>query len=104
MSSIDSELTDQERQVLAMYRDPAQSGIGRAIRLSIQYAIGAGIFLVAAIVSGNPWWSAAVYAVFLTWMVVRLVGARRVAAMMPRIIDKYESRITEIENSDRGRP
>ena len=97
MSGIDSQLTDHEHQVLAIYRDPARSGIGRGIRLSIQYAIGAGIFLVAAIVTGNPWWSVVVYGVFVAWMAVRVLGARRLAGVMASIIEKYESRITELQ-------
>jgi hypothetical protein len=97
MSVIDSKLTDHEREVISMYRDSPRSGIGRAIRLSIQYAIGAGVFLVAAIVTGNPWWSVVVYVVFVAWIVVRLLGARRLAGVMPSVIEKYESRIAELE-------
>jgi hypothetical protein len=55
MSVIDQLLTDTERQVLAMYREPAKSGMRRAVRLSIQYAIGGAIFLYLAINTGNPW-------------------------------------------------
>ena len=97
MSSIDSRLTDHERAVLAMYRDPAKSNIGRATRLSVQYGIGAGFLVCAGIVTDNPWWAVAVYGVFVAWMTVRLLGMRRIAGVMPTIIEKYEDRIIELE-------
>ncbi len=97
MSTIESQFTEVERRVLAMYRDPAKHGIGRAARLSAQYALGGALFLCVAIMTGNPWWSVAIYAMFLAWMGIRLLGARRLSRAMPSIIAKYESRIEELE-------
>jgi hypothetical protein len=63
--------TPEEDRVLAAYRNPAESGIARAVRLSIQYAIGAGIFVALCIGTDNPYWSLAVFGIFVLWMVVR---------------------------------
>ncbi len=97
MSTIDSQLTDRERLVLARYRDPAMSGMGRAVRLSVQYAVGGAVFLYLAIVTNNPLWSAAIYLIFLAWLGIRLLGGWRLSGVMPSIIAKYERRIEELE-------
>lgn len=97
MNEANLQLTDSERAILAMYRDSSNSGMGRAVRLSIQYGIGGAIFLYLAISTGNPWWSAAVYGLFVAWMGVRLLGARTLANVIPAIIKKYEKRIEELE-------
>jgi len=91
------EFTPIENQVLAVYRDPKRSGISRAIRVSIQYAIGAACFVAIAILTGNALWSLAVYGVLIAFMVNRLLGARAIAGVMPGVIAKYERRITELE-------
>ncbi len=97
MSRIESRLTDDERRVLGLYRDPNASDYRRNIRLSIQYAVGTGVFLAAALVTGNAWWSLVVYGTFVAFLFVRLVGMRRIIGVMPSIIEKYESRIEELE-------
>jgi len=96
MSAIDSMLSDGERTVLNAYSNPQQSSSRRAIRLSIQYALGAAVFVVLAIYD-NPLWSLAVYGIFLAWMIVRLIGATKIAGVMPGIVEKYENRIQELE-------
>lgn len=90
--------TDKEEAVLSAYRNPRNSGIGRAVRLSAQYALGAGIFLWLAIVDGNPWYSVAVYAIFVFYMSLRVWAGSRIAGIMPGIISKYESRIRDLES------
>ena len=96
------DLTHVERAVLRAYTDPAASGMGRAVRLSLQYATAAGIFVLLAIWENNSWWALAVYAVFLVSMAIRLWRARRVAGIMPGIIRKYEARIAELEKAAGG--
>lgn len=96
-SEIDDYLTEQERAVLQLYRNSKSSGLGRQLRLSVQYAIGAGIFLGLAIWFNQPLYAVVVYVVFLLWMIMRLRGARTIAGVMPRIIDKYESEIRELK-------
>lgn len=98
-SRIDSLLTPDERRILAVYSDPTRFGIARAVRLSIQYAIGAGIFVWMCLSTHEPLWVLAVYGTFLAFMGVRLLGAKRIVGIMPAIITKYEARIAELENS-----
>src|SRR4051812_16154032 len=92
-------LTPVEEAVLAMYADPRKSGLPRAIRLSIQYAIGAGIFLGLAIQYHEPWYAAVTYLVFLAYMGVRLAGAQKLSGVMPSILQKYDARIAELEST-----
>jgi hypothetical protein len=91
-------LTPEEEQILALYADPRKSDLSRAIRLSIQYAIGAGIFLVLAIQKNQPWYAAVTYLVFLAYMGVRIVGAKKLSGIMPSILQKYDARIAELES------
>ena len=97
-SQIDDKLTEQERTILSVYRTPKVSDLRRQIRLSVQYAIGTGIFLGLAIVDDEPLWGIVVYAVFVLWMIVRLCGMRRVVGIMPRLIEKYETEIAELRS------
>ena len=89
--------TSEEERILTAYRNPASSGIGRAVRLSVQYAIGAAVFVVLCVQTANPYWSLAVFGIFVLWMIVRLIAARRIAGVIPRVIAKYEERIAELE-------
>jgi hypothetical protein len=97
MSTIDGLLSDKEHLVLRAFRDPRQ-GLNRAIRLSIQYAIGMAVFVYLAI-HDDPRWSLAIYGIFLAWMAARLIASRAIAGVMPGIIEKYEGRIQELERS-----
>jgi hypothetical protein len=90
-------LTPEERRVLALYMNPRSSDLRRALRLSVQYAIGAGFFIALAIFYDEPRYSVGAYAAFLMFLVLRLLGARKLAGVMPRVIRKYEERITELE-------
>lgn len=90
-------LTPDEQRILVLYADPSKSDLPRAIRLSIQYAVGAGIFLVLAIQRNQPWYAAVTYLVFVAYMGVRIVGAHRLSGVMPSILQKYEARIAELE-------
>jgi hypothetical protein len=98
-SRIDSLLSPEERRIWTIYADPRYSGLDRAIRLSIQYAIGSGIFVWICLNEQEPLWVLAVYAIFLVFMTIRLIGAKRITGVMPAIIAKYEARIAELEGS-----
>ena len=95
----DLALNLDERRVLDLYRRPESSGLGRAIRLSIQYAGGAAIFVIVAVTSGNPWWSLAVWLVLAAVLIVRLVNARTIVGAMPSVIEKYERQITRLRDA-----
>lgn len=83
--------------MLAAYRSPTLHDIRRQVRLSLQYAVGTGLFAYLAISTGRPLYIIAVYVVFLTWMLLRLLRASRIAGAMPRIIEKYEARIAILQ-------
>jgi hypothetical protein len=91
-SALDEKLTNQERSILNLCRSGDAQGIKRLTRLSIQYAIGAGIFsLFTALYSPHFVW--VVYGTFTIWLLVRVIGARKIASNMPAIIEKYEHEI-----------
>ena len=89
--------TPDELRVLALYRDPRNAGLGRAARLSFQYALAAGCFVAVAIVTDNALWSLAVFGEFVAWMGIRLLTAKKIAGVMPRIIRKYEDYIVQLQ-------
>ena len=95
-SQIDDALTPAERAVLAMYRSREASGIGRAVRLSVQYALGAAVFVYASIAYDEPLFVLAVYGILIAFMTLRLVGALKISSVMPAIIEKYENRIDSL--------
>ncbi|MBN1854102.1 MAG: hypothetical protein JW829_15350 [Pirellulales bacterium] len=93
-SKIASVLTEEEKRVLSLYQSGDRKGLRRAWRLSIQYAIAGSIFTWLAIAT-NPLYSLVVYGLFLTVLAIRLVGASRIAGIMPRVIEKYERLLAE---------
>jgi hypothetical protein len=93
-------LSPAEKRVLCMYFDPRNSGLRRATRLSVQYAIGSGIFVYLCLSENEPLWVLAVYGVFLAFMLVRIRNAKKIVGIMPGIIAKYEARIAELETSN----
>jgi hypothetical protein len=92
-SKIDDELTPAERAVLAIYRAREAYGVGRAMGLSVQYALGAAIFVYASIAYDEPLFVLAVYGILIALMTLRLIGAYKISGIMPGIIQKYEDRI-----------
>src|SRR5882672_5453287 len=95
-SRIDSSLTADERRVLMLYSNPSMSGMSRVVRLSIQFAIGAGIFVAMALWEQEPLYVLPVYGTFLAFLTVRLLSAKKIAGIMRGIIAKYEARIGEL--------
>lgn len=103
-SEIEDKLSQRERTILQMYRNPKSSDLRRQVRLSIQYAIGTGIFLVMGIRSGNPLYAIIVYVALLLWMGLRIAGASKLVGIMPEIIEKYESEISELRSKVKYEP
>jgi len=93
-SAIDDKLTEKERLVLAAYRAKSASDIRRATRLSVQYALGAGIFVVLALTEHEPLWVLPVYATLILVLGLRLRGGRAIAGAIPGVIEKYEQEIS----------
>jgi hypothetical protein len=88
--------TPDELKTLGIYRNTKLWGLGRAVRLSVQYLISAGIFTCAAI-AYQPWYTLIAYFIFVVFVVIRVIGARRLEGVMPTILTKYDPRISELE-------
>jgi hypothetical protein len=95
-SAIDELLTDGERAYFDSMEN-GDAGRRRTIRMSIQYAIGAGIFVYIAIAYNNPYWSLVVYGTFVFWLFIRVLRASIYFRNMRGLISKYEQRIRELE-------
>ncbi len=97
VSEIDSKLTKEEKKLLAIYRNPKSSDLKRQIRLSFQYAIGTGIFTVAAILYDAKF-ALIAYLTFIIYLFARIMGTAKSVGAMPSIIDKYEEEIKILKN------
>src|SRR5262245_27169814 len=102
-SAIDHLLSEQERQALSVYHTPHVS-LRKATRLSIQYAIGAGVFTLLAISQHQPLWALAVFLVLVVMLALRLARARRLAHVMPTVLEKYEHEIRELREQIKPPP
>lgn len=102
-SVIDERLTEQERRVLAAYRTKSASDLRRATRLSVQYALGAGIFVVLALTDQEPLWVLPVYAILILVLALRIRGGRAAAGAMPAVIEKYEQEISMLRQGSPDR-
>ena len=103
-SHLDSQLTPEERGVLALYRAGDATGMARAVRLSVGYALGAGVFVALALHRGEPLLVLPVYAVLLLVLAIRLVRGRRIAGRMPAVVAKYEAEIGRLGAGDARPP
>jgi hypothetical protein len=95
--SILTNLTPDEDRIVSLYSNPRVSYLRGAIRLSIQYAGSAGIFLILAIVYHRPWYALVTYIIFLAFFFIRLRRGIKVGRVMRGLIRKYEERIAELE-------
>ncbi len=93
-SAIEEKLTEKEKSVLSLYRIPDSKSTHKNIRLSVQYAVAAGLFSYLA-VTVNPNFVWATFGTFVIWMLIRIVTSKNITGVMPSIIEKYEQ---EIEN------
>jgi hypothetical protein len=91
-------LTEREREVLALYRAQGASNVRRTLRLSIQYSLGAAVLAVAGIFLDNPFFGLAVWAVLVAVLALRLMNARRLAGVMPGILDKYDRHVALLDD------
>ncbi|MEO0766677.1 MAG: hypothetical protein AAFY75_11725 [Pseudomonadota bacterium] len=81
------ELSEETAAVIARYSDGAAEDLAKQRRLSMQYAFGAGLIALAAIVLQTAWLSLGVWAVFVLWLVLRLRASRVQATAVARALD-----------------
>ena len=55
----------------------------------MQYAVGTGIFVALCLWSQEPLWVLPVYGIFLAFLAIQILSAKRIAGIMPGIIVKY---------------
>ena len=67
------------------------------LRSSIYCTVLAGFFLYLALARNEPRYAIGIFGMFVLYLVIRLYTARRVAGIMPRILQRYEFRIAELE-------
>ncbi len=95
-SVIEEALTEEEKTALTLYRSSSDKTMRRNIRLSIQYAIAAGIFsILTVVVDANFVWL--VLGIFVTWLILRIIAAKKNTSAIPKIIEKYEQEISQLK-------
>jgi len=96
-SEIDASFSDVERAVWSAYRSPDASGMRRAFRMALQYAIAGALVLAGAILMEEVWLAALLYAELLVVLLLRIVGGYKIAGVMPGIIEKYEKALRDLK-------
>jgi hypothetical protein len=91
------ELSPQEQSVLRRFNESRQSPLSVLLRSSIYSIALAGLFLYLAIARNEPLYAIGVFGMFVIYLGIRIYTARRVAGIMPRILERYQLRIDELE-------
>jgi regulator of sirC expression with transglutaminase-like and TPR domain len=91
------ELSPQEQSVLRRFNESRKSPVSVLLRSSIYSIALAGLFLYLAVARNEPLYAVGVFGMFVLYLAIRIYSARRVAGIMPRILQRYESRIAELE-------
>ena len=91
------ELNPQEQSVLRRFNQSQKSPLSALLRSSIYCIALAGLFLYLAIARSEPLYAIGVFGMFVLYLGIRIYTARRVAGIMPRILQRYEFRIAELE-------
>jgi uncharacterized membrane protein YhdT len=95
-SEIDDQLTKKEKQVLSAYENPKEH-MRKALRLSIQYLIAIALFAFLSVKEKNINYSLVMFGVFAILIVIRLINAKKISEIMPKIIAKYEEEIKRLK-------
>jgi hypothetical protein len=74
-----------------------KGGLGVLLRSSIYCTVLAGVFLYLALARNDPRYSIGIFGMFVLYLAIRVYSARRIAGIMPRILQRYELRISELE-------
>lgn len=98
------DLSEQERFVLSLYRDSANSDMRRVVRQSICYALSGGLFTYAAIAHNQPWYAVGTYLLFVAFLLIRISKARLLVGVMPGILAKYEKELPDAPRSSTEAP
>ena len=92
------DLSPQEQSVLGKFAESRRSRPAAALlRSSIYCTVLAAFFLYLALVRNEPRYSIGIFGMFVLYLAIRVYSARRIAGIMPRILEQYEFRIRELE-------
>ena len=91
------DLAPRERSLIGSYRSGERAGVGALLRTSIYCTAIAGLFLYLALTRDEPRYAIGIFVMFLFYLAIRVYSAKRVAGIMPRIVQRYENRIAELE-------
>lgn len=86
----DKELSPETVALIARYRTGAGADLARQRRLGIQYALGAGMIALAAIVLNLAWLALVVWLIFAVWLGLRLKAGAQHAAAVARAFDELQ--------------
>jgi uncharacterized membrane protein len=91
------DLAPQEKSLVRAYRNREHIGVSALFRSSIYCIVVAALFLYLALSQDEPRYAVGVFAMFLWYLAIRIYSARRIAGIMPRILQRYEKRIVHLE-------
>ena len=95
--TVSVDLNPQEQSVVRRFGESKKRGPAAMLRSSIYCAALAGLFLYLALARHEPRYSIGIFGMFVLYLGIRVYTARRLAGIMPRILERYELRIAELE-------
>jgi len=87
-----------EQSLVRAYSDQRHIAVTTLLRSSVYCSAIAALFLYLALERNEPRYAIGIFVMFLCYLAIRVYSARRVAGVMPRIIQRYETRIRELED------
>ena len=91
------DLTPGERSIVRRFDESKRNGVSQLLRSSIYCTALAALFLYLALSRNDPLYSIGIFGMFVLYLAIRVYSARRIAGIMPRILQQYEIRISELE-------
>ena len=91
------DLRPQEESVVRKFNEPKRNSVSVLLRSSIYCTALAALFLYLALARDEPRYAIGIFGMFVVYLAIRVYSARRIAGIMPRILQQYEFRIAELE-------
>ena len=91
------DLNPQEQSDARKLGETKTSAVSILMRSSLYCTALAGLFLYLALARNEPRYAIGIFGMFVLYLAIRIYSARRVSGIMPRILQRYEFRIAELE-------
>ena len=91
------DLNPQEESIVRRLNQPRTTAVSVLLRSSLYCTVLAAFFLYLALARNEPRYAIGIFGMFVLYLAIRIYSARRVAGIMPRILQRYEFRIAELE-------